>query len=456
MEAPPLHSVVREVTLPDGLRLPDLLPLLTPTACWIRRSEGIVGLGVADGATASGSQRFVELARWWEERRAVVDEAPRPAALEQIPGCGPTVFTSVTYSSDSAHASHLTLPEVILGDVAGRTWVTVTTPETDDAEEGRDGGGGGDVTTVLARHGLVLGHDGTLAPAAEAGRAADDARSEFPATRLRAGAHPTEHYLDAVAAGVEAIEERRLEKLVLGRDAVVEAEAPMPRGTILAGLARDYTDCWTYLAGDLLGTTPEMLVTVRGRDLAARVLAGTVDGSLSADEARVQLLEDVKQRSEHEIAVQSLLAQLAPVVELISAQNPPAVLALPNVHHLSTDVTGRLSRTADGTLPPALTVAERAHPTAAICGTPTATAAELIAALEQLDRGPFTGPVGWIDAHGNADVGIALRGGLLDDDDRSVRLFAGCGIVAGSDPESELAETRAKLRPMLGVLGVED
>lgn len=440
MEAPPLHSVVREVTLPDGVRLPELLPRLTPTGCWIRRGEGIVGLGVADGATASGSQRFVELSRWWEERRAVVEEAPRPAALEQIPGCGPTVFTSVTYSSDSAHASHLTLPEVILGDVAGHTWVTVTTVDADDA-----------VAAVLARHGLALDADGTLT-------LVDDVRDspEFPATRLRAGAHPTAHYLDAVAAGVEAIEERRLEKLVLGRDAVVEAEAPMPRGVILAGLIRDYTDCWTYLAGDLLGTTPEMLVTVRGRDLAARVLAGTVDGSLSAAEAREQLLDDVKQRSEHEIAVQSLLAQLAPVVELISAQNPPAVLALPNVHHLSTDVTGRLIRTADGTLPPALTVAERAHPTAAICGTPTATAAELIAALEQLDRGPFTGPVGWIDAHGNADVGIALRGGLLGADDRSVRLFAGCGIVAGSDPESELAETRAKLRPMLGVLGVED
>lgn len=452
MEAPPLHSVVREVAFPDDARLPELLPRLTPTGCWIRRGEGIVGLGVADGASASGSQRFVELSRWWEERRAGVEEAPRPPALEQVPGCGPTVFTSVTYSSDSAHASHLTLPEVILGDVAGHTWVTVTTTDGDGADPDDAGAASDDaVAAVLARHGLALDAAGTLIPV-------DDVRGspQFPTTRLRAGAHPTEHYLDAVAAGVEAIEERRLEKLVLGRDAVVEAEAPMPRGVILAGLARDYTDCWTYLAGDLLGTTPEMLVTVRGRDLAARVLAGTVDGSLTAAEAREQLLDDVKQRSEHEIAVQSLLAQLAPVVELISAQNPPAVLELPNVHHLSTDVTGRLSRTADGTLPPALTVAERAHPTAAICGTPTATAAELIAALEQLDRGPFTGPVGWIDAHGNADVGIALRGGLLGADDRSVRLFAGCGIVAGSDPESELAETRAKLRPMLGVLGVED
>lgn len=453
MEAPPLHSVVREVALPDGVRLPDLLPQLTPTGCWIRRGEGIVGLGVADGATASGSQRFVELARWWEERRAAVVEGPRPAVLEEVPGCGPTVFASVTYSSDSAHASHLTLPEVILGDVSGRTWVTVITNQADDAEP-MDRIVDDAVVAALARHGLTLDADGTLAPVSTVD--VDPAPAPFPVTRLRAGAHPADHYLDAVAAGVEAIEERRLEKLVLGRDAVVEAEAPMPRGTILAGLARDYTDCWTYLAGDLLGTTPEMLVTVRGRDLAARVLAGTVDGSLSAAEARDQLLDDVKQRSEHEIAVQSLLAQLAPVVELISAQNPPAVLALPNVHHLSTDVTGRLSRTADGTLPPALTVAERAHPTAAICGTPTATAAELIAALEQLDRGPFTGPVGWIDAHGNADVGIALRGGLMGDEDRSVRLFAGCGIVAGSDPESELGETRAKLRPMLGVLGVED
>ncbi|OSM44639.1 hypothetical protein BCY76_001760 [Nesterenkonia sp. PF2B19] len=105
-------------------------------------------------------------------------------------------------------------------------------------------------------------------------------------------------------------------------------------------------------------------------------------------------------------------------------------------------------------MPPALLVAERAHPTAAICGTPTATAAEFIARLEDLDRGPFTGPVGWLDGQGNADFGIALRGGVLSQDARQVRLYAGCGIVAGSEPSSELAETWAKLRPMLGALGV--
>ena len=101
-----------------------------------------------------------------------------------------------------------------------------------------------------------------------------------------------------------------------------------------------------------------------------------------------------------------------------------------------------------------LLVAERAHPTAAICGTPTATAVGLIDTLEEIDRGPFSGPVGWVDARGNADLGIALRGGVLEDEDRQLRLYAGCGIVAGSEPDSELAETWAKMRPMLGALGL--
>lgn len=464
MDTPPLRAETRRITLDDGVGLPDLLPHLRPSGTWLREGEGIVGLGAADSTAASGSQRFGDLAHWWERRRGQIREVRDSSVLgaetldssmldsstlDEVPGCGPTVFASVSFSSRSAAASLLTLPEVMIGDVAGHRWVTVV------------GGGSGpdrplDVEAALVRHGLQL-VSGTLRVADGGAPVTGDPRS--PTTTLTEGTHPPEHYLAAVAAGVESIAERRLEKLVLARDVVVTADQPLDLGTVLSRLARAYTGCWTYAAGEVVGATPEMLVTVRQEKMAARVLAGTVDRSVGAERAHALLLEDPKQRTEHEIAVQSLLSQLAPVVEVISAQNPPSVLQLPNVCHLSTDVTGRLARTADGApgsgLPAPLLVAERAHPTAAVCGSPTATAADLIPTLEELDRGPFTGPVGWMDAAGNADFGIALRGGVVEDEGRRIRLYAGCGIVEGSRPVDELEETWAKLRPMLSVLDVE-
>jgi menaquinone-specific isochorismate synthase len=126
----------------------------------------------------------------------------------------------------------------------------------------------------------------------------------------------------------------------------------------------------------------------------------------------------------------------------------PFVLHLPNVMHLATDVAGVLDRSRD--VPPSvLELGAALHPTAAVCGTPTADAARMIAELEGMDRDRYAGPVGWVDAAGDGELGIALRCARLNDADPArLRLFAGCGIVAGSDPEAELAESDAKLVPM--------
>lgn len=429
----------------------ELLAAAQPSGAWIRQGQGLLGLGVAAETAASGADRFATLARWWD---SFTWEGP---SLDGLPaGVGPAAFVSIAYSSDSAAASRLILPELIVAVTEEGTWLTGVVPAGAEGEV--------PLHQRLERHGLQLKDDaspdaGASPSAGVSPSAALSALSPSPAAvpqaQLRPGTHPEQHYRDAVEAGVTAIAERRLEKLVLARDAVAAAESPIPPGPLLARLARDYSDCWTYRAGDVLGTTPEMLVQVRGEELFARVLAGTVDRSVGEQGAREQLVENPKQRYEHTLAVESLLEQLAPVSAQLQAQSPPAVLELPNVYHLSTDVTGRLSCAQAGAEPISpLLVAERAHPTAAICGTPTATAAGLIGTLEEIDRGPFSGPVGWVDARGSADVGIALRGGVLEDEDRRLRLYAGCGIVAGSEPASELAETWAKMRPMLGALGL--
>ncbi len=216
-------------------------------------------------------------------------------------------------------------------------------------------------------------------------------------------------------------------------------------------------DCWTYSVDGLIGATPEMLVRVRGDIAEARVLAGTLDRATAplgdGDYARRMLLEDEKQRHEHRLAIDSLTEQLGPLASGMDAPDEPFVLQLPNVWHLASDVRATLSANADGSVPGVLDLAEIFHPTAAVCGTPTKEAGRILRDLEGMDRGPYAGPVGWIDTRGNGELGIALRGGVVESP-TSVRLYAGCGIVAASDPTEELAESWAKMRPMREALGL--
>jgi menaquinone-specific isochorismate synthase len=238
---------------------------------------------------------------------------------------------------------------------------------------------------------------------------------------------------------------------------------------VVRDLAHRYEQCWTYCVGfgddagtgtgRLVGATPEMLVQVFDGVAHARVLAGTLDRDAvpaaedpQAFAARV-LGESEKQQHEHGFAIDSLVASLAPYTEVVTTSPEPFILELPNVWHLASDVTAVLRPGPAGDPPSSLELAEALHPTAAVCGTPTAVAAATIPELEQMDRGLYAGPVGWLDAAGNGDWGIALRG-AVQEDERTVRLFAGCGLVAASDPEAELAETWAKLRPMLQALGL--
>ena len=240
-----------------------------------------------------------------------------------------------------------------------------------------------------------------------------------------------------------------LDKVVLARDVVATADGPVDVRHLLVRLAAAYPSCWTFSVDGLVGATPELLVRRTGDLVTSRVLAGTVrrrgDDQTDAGLARALLASD-KDTEEHEYAVRSVARALAAHCTDLDVPSRPHVLELANVQHLATDVTGRLADSAT-----VLALAASLHPTAAVCGTPTERAFALIAELEQMDRGRYAGPVGWFDRHGDGEFGIALRCARVEDD--QVRAFAGCGIVAGSEPADEVAESNAKLIPMREALG---
>jgi len=258
-----------------------------------------------------------------------------------------------------------------------------------------------------------------------------------------------------VAEAVVAIRAGGLRKVVLARDLFASATEPVDARAVLRRLAQRYPDCFTFACDGLVGATPELLVRRAGRQVRALVLGGTAPrgGDPAQDETLgSELLASAKNTEEHAYAVASIRDALRPLCDVLDVEARPALLKLPNLQHLGTQVRGTL--TASEAPKSALALAAAMHPPAAVCGTPPGAALELIHELEQMDRERYAGPVGWVDAEGNGEWGIALRCAQLSG--RTARLFAGCGIVAGSDPAAELAETIVKFQPMRGALEAEN
>jgi menaquinone-specific isochorismate synthase len=414
--------VARTTEIGDPGQLLGLLPEDAPLA-WVRRGEGLVGWGVAAEFTATGPDRIASADRWWRQltSAAVVRDEVR------LPGTGPVAFGSFAFDApevrrvqrEQGGQSTLIVPEVVVGHRDGRWWVT---------------------TTSL---------DGTLPPAPSLPER-DEPRS--PGTVAFAdGALSGAEWELAVADAVKRIADGELEKVVLARDLVAEAASAVDPRWPLARLAERYPRCWTFSVGGLIGATPEMLVRLERGLITSRVLAGTIrrtgddehDLALAASLARSS-----KDLEEHEYAVRSVAHALESHCSSMNVPETPFVLHLANVMHLATDVTGVAANGFSS-----LSLAAALHPTAAVCGTPTDPARRVIRDIEQMDRGSYAGPVGWIDAAGDGEWGIALRCAQIDPEDPArLRLFAGCGIVAGSDPEAELAESAAKLVPMRDAL----
>jgi isochorismate synthase len=253
----------------------------------------------------------------------------------------------------------------------------------------------------------------------------------------------------AVRAALEEIGSGRLDKVVLAREALVEAERPFPRAALLRRLRdRAGVEAFVYASGGLVGASPELLVSRRGRVATSRPMAGTVPrGATAAAEASglARLTGSDKEAVEHRLVVDAVTEGLAKVADRVEVA-PAKVVRLTTVAHLATEVTAELTEP----LPSALELAGLLHPTPAVGGCPRDAAMAAIAALEPFDRGRYAGPVGWVDAAGDGEWAVALRCAALDG--RRARLLAGAGIVPGSDPDAEWAETEHKLRAMLEVL----
>jgi menaquinone-specific isochorismate synthase len=411
--APGLNFQTREIADPG-----DLLSLLPKPsadqkiAVWIRERTGMIALGESIRFEILGQERFSRAHRWWRDlvSNSTIDDAVN------VTGTGAFAFASFGFRAQPT-PSILIVPKIVIGKTDGRCWIT-----TSD---------GTDPNRVLAE--IKKPH---IAPTAPGN------------IKITGGTVAESTWSQTIDEIVSKINHGDIDKVVLARDLNVETENSIDIRYILENLATTFSDCWTYYIDGLIGATPEMLLRKRGNEIISRVLAGTITQNKDKDNNKLlqaKLLASDKDQQEHDYAVQSVAAALAIHCTDLAVPKSPTILRLANVAHLSTEVTAVVVDDA-----PALVLAGALHPTAAVCGTPTERARDLIAEIEGMDRGRYAGPVGWIDGAGDGDLGLAIRCAQVKEN--SLRLFAGCGVVSGSTAAAELAESDAKFKAILNAL----
>ncbi len=406
-----LHLTVVTVPLAHAPAFIDILDAEHPLL-WRRRGAGLVGYGCALKLNLNNATRFDDAASAWKE----ITDAATVTDEVNLHGTGLVAFASFSFAEKSHMASVLIIPRVVIGRRDGVTWVTTITPAGEKAWSAEIP---------------------SIAPLGE------------PAVVSFAPGQQTEDgYRASVVDASTRITRGEVSKVVLARDLT----GVIPDGSdirpMIGALAASYPDCWTFAIDGLIGSSPETLVRVLEGTVDARVLAGTaargIDPQSDLDAASA-LATNTKDLDEHAFAVRSVIDELEPYATHVTLGESPFTLRLANLWHLATDITGDLR---DGAT--ALEVIAALHPTAAVAGTPRAEALSVITALEPFDRGRYAGPVGWIGANGDGEWAIALR--CVQVDGQKVTAYAGCGIMANSDPDAELRETKMKFRPVVDAL----
>lgn len=335
------------------------------------------------------------------------------AALSAIEGDGvPVALGALPFDRDEPCS--LVVPSVVVRrDADGRQWRTTVGHVEDD-----------DVTEIAPEPVLPDG---------------------FSLTSPRS--HPD--WQRTIADAVDEIVAGRLDKVVVAREVLVEANRPIVVPDVLERLRSLYPACVVFSVDGFLGASPELLVERRGTAVRSHPLAGTFprSGDPHADELlAAELVASVKDQREHRFVIEEIDRVLRSRCVALDVPSTPSIMQLRNVLHLGTEISGTLSSPA----PSALALAAALHPTPAVAGTPTADALAWLSRHEGLSRGRYAGPVGWVDASGDGMFAIGIRSAEVDG--RRARLFAGVGVVEGSDPRRELVETQLKLQAILAAV----
>jgi isochorismate synthase len=412
---------------------------------WSQPGQGftLAGLGIAYALDAVEGFRFRQIGTSWRHilRGAILE------GLRGLPGVGPLIFGGFAFDADHPSLAtsqlwrgygegRMVLPRVLYTIKNNQAWITyneVVTPDTDpDAA----------AASLSALNDELFG-----------------TQSEYQAAQpheyIQSELMSADEWKSIVAHTAHDIANGLLEKAVLARAVRLESDEPFETASALRWLTEHYPDTYVFAVARgrrcFLGATPERLAEVHNGTLHTMSLAGTARrGATEAEDEELgdSLMHSHKNRDEHAIVTQMLVETLSPMCSSLNVSPHPLLLKLGNVQHLCTPIIGTLSGNA--TL---LDVIERLHPTPAVGGRPRQDAIVLLRERECLDRGWYAGPVGWIDQHGGGEFAVALRSALVED--RTATLFAGCGIVADSNPDHEYTESCLKLKPMLAALAAQ-
>lgn len=453
----------------------------------------------ADTPNHNPPRRIEQLRQAWRH------EVGQASWLDQVrrPGSGPLALGAITFSATSQASSVLVVPQVLVGRDHQGWWLTrfelsptTTAPRGEVfrgqpytpqlsfvrtvAENAAENAGLADILDFVCAQGQASAATSASSPAV-VGQTNAPAVGQTNAPTVGQASEPTKtnqistlsdsQWTGAVELATQALKQNRAIKVVLARDSYLSSSLTL--GATLEHLATRFATTWTFSVDGMIGASPEMLLQLREREVFSRVLAGTARRRANMDQGELEQLANwlrgsPKNYREHQLAAASAVKALTPITEQLRVSEPFA-LTLPNVIHLATDIYGQVAGDTG-----ALALVEALHPTAAVCGTPTAAAAQLITELEGMDRERYAGPVGWVDWRGEGQWCIALRSGQVlsptaqlagtqggpagypmgNQPVGSVRIFAGAGIMPDSVAADELAETNAKMAPMRAALGL--
>jgi menaquinone-specific isochorismate synthase len=409
--------------------------------CWEQPDRGfaLAGLGVAHEARSRGPARFADVAA---EALRVGREAVLEQPLRLPAGAGPTWLGGFAFDPEGGGSStwsslppaSLVLPELSLCRSEEGAYLTLNAV----LGPGEDGER---VSARMQARLAALDREAAL-PLLDPSPGAPAIRSALPPAQFEA----------AVAAATARIEAGEMSKVVLAREVIVAAASAHDPAALFGAMREQFPACFCFCCGTpeaaFLGASPELLVRRSGAGVSTVALAGSTRRSSDPavdDHLGEQLLRSDKDRREQRIVTERIVRALRPHAVWVQAAEEPEIVKVANIQHLGTPVIAQLAEPHS-----AVELAGLLHPTPAVGGEPWPAAAEAIAELEQMDRGWYAAPVGWMDGTEDGEFCVALRSGILRD--REAHLFAGVGVVAGSDPPAELAETEVKLQALLPLL----